>query len=560
MSKEIEHRGTQAELWLVAAIAAVVSVVAFTFYYVRGEILLYGDAVAHINIARRVFDSRNPGPLQLGTVWLPIPHIAQLPFVVNDWMWRTGAGGAIPSMIAYVLGVVGIFRVLRARTTRWTAWVGAGVYGLNPSLLYMQSTPMTESIFLAAMIWSVVYLDKYARGLFPPGYGYGDPASLPPWKALERCGLCLFAAILTRYDGWVLAFLIGMVALWLLVKWKRTMPSEQLIARLTRSTSAFFVLLALTPALWLAHNYAISGRPLDWFNGPYSAKAIAERTTKPTDPPYPGEKSMTVAAQHFLKAARMNMAEGRLEKWVMAAALLGTIVAASHIGHFGALLLFWIPLPFYAYSIAYGSVPVFVPVWWPFSYYNVRYGLELLPMFAVMTALAVWAVSGIRVKRIGAVVSAMLVLMLGVGYWTSWRGDSHHPGGIRAPKPGPLCYREGLTNSRYRVEIENWIASYLRQMPPDARVLMSTGSYVGALQTAGVDLGRSVNESTFIVWDAALSAPAVEHFVVTTSGDPVEEAVRRNPRGLEKVAEFNGPERSAAFYRSSLKLVLEKTK
>ena len=28
-------------------------------------------------------------------------------------MWQNGAGGSIPSMIAYVLGVVGIFRLVR---------------------------------------------------------------------------------------------------------------------------------------------------------------------------------------------------------------------------------------------------------------------------------------------------------------------------------------------------------------------------------------------------------------------------------------------------------------
>ena len=43
------------------------------------------------------------------------------------------------------------------------------------------------------------------------------------------------------------------------------------------------------------------------------------------------------------------------------------------------LLLLWIPLPFY---VALGRLwrgAIYVPVWWPFSYYNVRYGLELLP-------------------------------------------------------------------------------------------------------------------------------------------------------------------------------------
>src|SRR5258708_29211078 len=94
------------DLKLVAAIASAVSLLSFLYYFQRGEILLYGDAVAHINIARRVFDSQTPGLLQLGTVWLPLPHLLTIPFVVSDWMWRTGIGGSIPSMLAYVLGVM----------------------------------------------------------------------------------------------------------------------------------------------------------------------------------------------------------------------------------------------------------------------------------------------------------------------------------------------------------------------------------------------------------------------------------------------------------------------
>src|SRR2546429_151850 len=70
------------ETALVAWIASVVSVASFFYYFHRGELLLYGDAVAHINIARRVFDSRTPGLLQLGTVWLPLPHLAMIPFLV----------------------------------------------------------------------------------------------------------------------------------------------------------------------------------------------------------------------------------------------------------------------------------------------------------------------------------------------------------------------------------------------------------------------------------------------------------------------------------------------
>ena len=101
------------EVRLLAWLATCVSVFSFLFYFQHGEVLLYGDAVAHMNIARRVFDSKTPGLLQLGTVWLPLPHLLMIPFLISSEMWRHGVGGSIPSLVAYVLGVVGMFRLVR---------------------------------------------------------------------------------------------------------------------------------------------------------------------------------------------------------------------------------------------------------------------------------------------------------------------------------------------------------------------------------------------------------------------------------------------------------------
>src|SRR5208282_5236100 len=97
----------------VAGIAVLVSLYSFFYYLQRSDLLLYGDAVAHINIARRVFDSQTPGLLQLGTVWLPLPHLLMIPFIWSKTLWQNGSGGSIPSMVAYVFGVVGIFRLVR---------------------------------------------------------------------------------------------------------------------------------------------------------------------------------------------------------------------------------------------------------------------------------------------------------------------------------------------------------------------------------------------------------------------------------------------------------------
>src|SRR5580693_416661 len=95
-----------------AGIPALVSLFSFFYYFRHNDLLLYGDAVAHVNIARRVFDSQTPGLLQLGTVWLPLPHLLMIPFVWPNTLWQSGVGGSIPSMMAYVLGVIGVYRLV----------------------------------------------------------------------------------------------------------------------------------------------------------------------------------------------------------------------------------------------------------------------------------------------------------------------------------------------------------------------------------------------------------------------------------------------------------------
>src|SRR5258708_4326080 len=96
------------EVRLLAWLATCVSVFSFLFYLRHGDVLLYGDAIAHINIARRVFDSKTPGLLQLGTVWLPLPHLLMVPFLLSKEMWQRGIGGCPPSIGAHCLGRLGI--------------------------------------------------------------------------------------------------------------------------------------------------------------------------------------------------------------------------------------------------------------------------------------------------------------------------------------------------------------------------------------------------------------------------------------------------------------------
>ncbi len=544
---------SEVEIVRLVWLAIFVSVFSFLFYYRHGDVLLYGDAVAHINIARRIFDSKTPGLLQLGTVWLPLPHLLIMPFIVSRQMWQSGSGGSIPSMAGYVLGVLGMFRLVRAglsrngqvdRVATIGAWAAAIIYAANPNLIYMQATAMGESLYLAFFIWSVVYFAEFTR------QANAEKAS----GSLTKCGLCVAAACLTRYDGWFLAIVLVVAAVVVSShprKVREDGAPRSLVASSRMTLLKFVLLAASAPVLWLVYNAAVYRNPLEFANGPYSAKAIEHKTGTVN----PAKGNLLAAGSYFLKAAELNVAEanwqGRL--W-LGLALLGSLVA--WFGDRGRIvLLLWVPLPFYALSIAYGSVPIFVPMWWPFSQYNVRYGLQLLPAFAVFVPLGIsfLSQSAGKIPRIkvawsrwaDAATFLTVVALAVTSYGAIWRAD-------------PICYREAAINMRGRVALDGQLAGWIKSLPADSTLLMYLGEHVGALEQAGIPLRRVINEGNHRVWkrpvdpeglwERALAEP-MEYvdYLVGFEGDPVWTAAKNQRLTALVEIHTTGQPRAAIF-------------
>jgi hypothetical protein len=564
----------------VAGIAVLVSLFSFLYYVRHSDLLLYGDAIAHINIARRVFDSETPGLLQLGRVWLPLPHLLLIPFIWSNAMWQNGTGGSIPSMIAYVFGVVGIFRLVRGMlqadlskgagkeagakpAASVGAWAAAFAYGANPNLIYMQATAMTESVYLALFIWAVVYFAEFLRALKeralkennrrknehtdepesgPDGResGPGERASSPgganqlspalhrgvgqeelsksrrddPVLAhtLTRCAWCLAGAELTRYDGWFLAGVTGTaVAVIALRSWQN---------RTLRRVAAKFLLgIAVVPVLWLVYNGAVYGNALDFANGPYSAKAIEQRVGAPN----PALHHAGVAAIYFLKSAQLNLANGNWGRFWLAAAFVALVIAAWKLrAQSASLLLLWVPLVFYAFSIAYGSVPLHVYTWWPFATFNQRYGLQLLPMFAVSTGVLAASVFllGAGGRHKGKAVAVILALVLG-SYASVWKAE-------------PQCLAEARRNWAIRNPLNSAVQRVLARLPRNSRFLMDISEHVGIMEQAGIPLRQVVNNENHRVWKrpsdpeglwerALADPPRYLDFVIAFDGDAVDQ-------------------------------------
>jgi hypothetical protein len=521
MKKQETPNGDQ-QLFLLAQLAGLTSVFTFLVYLRNNQILLYGDAIAHINIARRVFDSRTPGLLQLGTVWLPLPHLLMVPFLISNWLWQKGIGGSIPSMVAYILGVVGIFRLIRssfaqiagsARYTTTIAWAAAIIYGANPNLLYMQSTAMTESIYLAFFIWTLVYFVEFIAAVCA-----GDKARQAE-NSLLKCGGCLAGACLTRYDGWFFAGIIFLTALAILIHFKS-------LASYKAAFLKFTLIAAAAPVLWVAYNAIVYRNPLEFANGPYSAKAIEQKTATPGFPPHPGTNNLPVAASYFLKSAELNMLPNNWHRIWLSLLLLGTAVILISHREFWPLLLLWIPLPFYILSIAYGGVPIFLPTWWPHSIYNARYGLQLLPAFAIFIPLTGYFFASLfaNVKiKVGTV--AAIFILIGTSYALVWHSQ-------------PILFKEAWINSRSKNQIESQLASILRTLPSATNYLMYLGGHVGAMQSAGIPLKQVINEGNHRpwmktrdpdgLWERALADPQkYVQYVIAFKDDDVDKQVNK---------------------------------
>jgi len=505
-----------------AGLVSIVSLSALVFYYHHNAILLYGDAVAHINIARRVFDSRTPGLVQLGTVWLPLPHLLDIPWIIDDRLWRSGVGASIPSMIAYVAGALGIFRLVRGLASRASAWIAALIYAVNPNLIYMQATAMTESLYLALFVWATVHFAEFVQQT-------GDDARKAR-RSLENCGLLVSAAMLVRYDGWFLALVLAISALAILLR------HRALTGALRRGFVNFVLLAGVTAGLWLAYNHAAFDNGLEFANGPYSARAIAHRSRTATMPSYPGENSFRTAMLYMAKVSRLTMGEGKAEYLLFTAAFVALLAAIYFSRKFLVWLPLWIPLIFYAMVIAWGSVPIYLPEWWPFSYYNVRYGLQMLPAVAVFAALAYeFGTKFFSAKWVGA----FALILIATSYVSIWQ-------------KGPLCVREAEANGRARMDFESRLAAELEKLPKSATLLMNLSAHPGPVERAGIRLERVVQEGNHPEWPIALSRPAQSaDYVVAFAGDEVARAVRLFPNGLEPVATVGTPrDTSAIIYRS----------
>jgi hypothetical protein len=254
-----------------ALAAAIGGAIVAWHYHQLGLTLTHYDARGHLVVARRIADSITPGWQQVGAVWLPLPHLLNAIPVQIDFFYRTGASAVAISIVAFAVATGSIASIVLTFTESAAAAIAAvAVFALNPNVLYLQSTPMTEPLLLALITLSVAMLAGWCRnatqsGKTPLAAATSDPSErrqvvgVGPHDKLIKVGWVFAAACLTRYEAWPVTACALAALVW--ARWRRGEPfplALRAVAEIARypavAIAAFAIFSRVVIGQWFLSN------------------------------------------------------------------------------------------------------------------------------------------------------------------------------------------------------------------------------------------------------------------------------------------------------------------
>ena len=224
MSPPFARRRVPAVVALAASLALALGAGVALHYHRLGLTLTHYDARGHLVVARRIADSITPGWQQIGAVWLPLPHLLNALPVQVDRFYRTGASGVAISVVSFAIATGAIAWIVLTLTESAFAAVAATlVFALNPNVLYLQSTPMTEPLLVALTTVAVAMSIPIAAQAFRPARSRSSPeerrdADNSAERTPTAVGWAFALACLTRYEAWPVT--ASALALTAIARWR----------------------------------------------------------------------------------------------------------------------------------------------------------------------------------------------------------------------------------------------------------------------------------------------------------------------------------------------------
>lgn len=457
-------------LTLMIYILVSISIGGFLYYYFNGLGLAYNDARSHLDIGRRVVEGLKPGMAQLGSVWLPLPHLLMVATIWNDFMWHSGLAGAIVSMISFVATGILIYKFLEHLNVGvFGRLIGVLIFSTNINILYLQSTAMTELLLLAVMtagVYELMLWHKTNRVL-----------------NLVKAAFWIMLSTLTRYDGWFLfAFTSGLVVfnVWRKSNFK---ISWSIINKIEGTYIFFATLASLGIFLWFLWNLLIFKDPLYFAFGPYSAHSQQDQLDAAGILSTKG--NIVLSVKHYLYALIYNS-----NLFISILGLVGAIYLwldkkVSTSVKFASTAL-TAPLLFNIIALFLGHSVLFIQGVSGNTWFNVRYGIMMVPSIAIFAGLFTDRLSKFKYVLFG------LILMVIAIQFTSYDAVT-----IDDARVG--------SSQKNVSEVSDWLAQNAKDK--DGFILISAASHDAIIFSSGLPMSKYIHEGTGKYWESATTNP-----------------------------------------------------
>lgn len=477
---------------LLVIFSTILAIAATIFSYTHDYIIAYGDAESHLDIAKRVLQSLTPGFAQFGGVWLPLPHALMLPFVYSDYLWKTGLAGSIVSGIMFVVASIYIYKTTYLVTkSKLAGLVSYLVFSLNPNILYMQSTPMTEMPLIAFFILSSYYFIRFIQ----------NDEELANLIAAAFFGFC---ASITRYDGWFLVLVETLIIILLYI------PKLKTSWNVLEGKIILFDTLALMGVLlWLVWDWMILGDPLYFTNSQFSAKSQqAGWLAKGQLPTY---HNLFKSLAYYTDASALNIGTILFVVSVIAFVIsLAIILQKRKARELYIIFLLASPFIFNVLTLFLGQSVMFLPGLTPKNFesqlFNVRYGVLFLPAAAFVIGFTFSKISWTTVR-----VAIVTLIFIQAGIFLI----------NKAPVITLADGTSGLSRAK-RPDAEKWMASHY----DGGFVLLDDYSRTMSVIRSNIPVKEVIYVGTKPYWEDSLKQPEkYARWIVVQQNDAVWNAI-----------------------------------
>jgi hypothetical protein len=474
--------------WFLALIvcAGCASVGAAVWAYRAQTILLYADAHAHLLIARRVLDNLYPGLAQLGDVWLPLSHIIMLPLAWNDFLWRTGLAGTLTSMPCYLIASMYVFLTARRLTHDSRAsFIGSLVFVLNPNILYLQTTPLSEPVLFATLAAASYYLIAWTQ--------------TEHLRDLLGAALATFLATIARYDGW--ALFLALVAAIILIGWQK----RQTRAKTVADVILFSTLGGIGIVFWFVWNLVIFGSPTAFLSGSYSSQNQTRTfILRGVASDY---HNLWLSLRSYVFATAESIGPAILAIMVLAIAVF--LLRRRLTGEVIASLTVLVPFAFYVVALYFGQDVLYVPhADFPplLTYFNARFGAEMAAPAAVFVA----TLAGSLKRWVNTAQLGLAFVVVAQSICLSWGGIIS----LQDGQVGSSCY------------IAHPIVAFLAEHYDGGRLLVNLYSTNIDLSPAGIPFRSEIYEGDGAAWAEALQTPSrFVEWIITSPHDLISQHI-----------------------------------